>query len=265
VTARQLIEAISPKKFILKMNQGGTGGEEVEEILRHLPRSFQIAHRRGREATWENPHPDEYDWTPIYNGDTWTEVCYYPDYSTEDGVLELIYREVDRDGNCDFADSAPVGSREAAQMEREYSYAGWSEHMKRYWTWVIDHGEDPLDYVIIPTQPTTDTWLIAFTNDNGRPKFARAKRLGQNPPEVASPDRARLPKAVEEYCFLSQDGHMDGLTWDELIAVEGVNVQGEEAVVRCEETINHIQHQGDALVQFIRTKAQEALDRLNQR
>jgi hypothetical protein len=229
----KLLEAdsVDPKSFISKIPT--FSGMLPEDILQHMPVEFQNAHARGESAEWEDPHVGERDWWPSFDDDdeTWSEILYYQNYRTEGGVLYEVVMDCDKDGNHDYVTEAEVGTPEQVEQDKTYGTPGYFSALDQYYGYVADTGNDQLGYLNVskPAVPPDDEWLVAFVDDGGRPKFSRARHLGQNPPAVPTNDLNSLPPGVREYCLLDANGNTEA-TWED-IRNEG-EVKGNETVVR---------------------------------
>lgn len=213
----------------------------AQEILDFMPPEFVTAYQAGEEYNWDNPHPDAYDWQPSYDGDReedgdnpWTEVCYYPNFSTRDRKIFKVMMEVDKEGDHDFADEAEVGTKEEKQMDDIYGVEGYFEAMRDYWTWVIQHGTDPLGYIHLPKTEVTKRWIASFAREGERLKLTAVRRLGQEPAAMKVSFEQALAHAQQdedwkkalEYLTVDANGYPEA-TLAEILAEGGEwNAQG---------------------------------------
>lgn len=217
------------KSFILSAEKPVS--DEVRDILQYAPRDFQDAFEAGTEAEWKVNDTAGDSWWANWDDDHepddpdgWSQVNYYANFSTSDGKLYRDIMECDHDGNHDHVTSSEVGSESEKQDLREFSYGAWNQNIARYYDWVAEHGDDPLGWFINRPEKVQDRWLFGFVNDNGVPKFWKARHLDRERETVE--DWRRLPEVFQQFLNLDQNGHtIDVPTWQELVAVEGVEVK----------------------------------------
>lgn len=244
----------------------------ADEILQYMPPEFVRAYQMGEQAEWENPHPDAYDWQPVYDDDLddeddpesnpFREVTYYPEYRTEGGKIFEVWKSVDKDGDHDYEDEAEVGTPDADRLQKIYGPDGYFDEMKRYWEWVVARRRDPLGYIFTPTVEVEKKWIASFARDGERLRCTAIRRLGVGKGKVDLAKALELAQQDEdwkkaiEYLMLDAQGYTEA-DMEDIIREGGKwNAQGLLII-----DFNWTDKEAAAnQEQFIVQKAQEALN-----
>lgn len=197
---------------------------EVAARIEYAPHEFKQAFFKKEDAEWDTSDmAAEADWWPSYDDDddTWRKTAYYSEYRTEDGKLIQMVKEVDTDGNHDFVDEAEVGTPEWHQMLEPYAFYQWMEQNAKYSAWVVERGEDPLDFFMVSqTERYEREWLIGFTQAGDRARFWKAREVGVpggSPPATENPED--LPQEVRAYINIDANRINQDATWPEIVAM----------------------------------------------
>ena len=259
-----------PKAFFRQMIATGKAmrfSQAYQDVLEYMPDEFKAAFRQGKFAEWQNNDP-AVEWSPVYDdeADRWYEESYYFVYYTEDRKLFIVARMCDKDGNNESMDSAEVGTKEAATLIEEYGVEGWLRSMRDYWQWVIEHGEDPLGYIRLPTMEVQKQWWVGFVREGDKMRVAKVRQLVSptSPPAVDfATAKAKAATDQEwakllEYCLVD-DACVTEATEAQIVG-DGGKWKNDLLVLKVVFTDTKTQ---DVVEDYIVLKAQEALDQLN--
>ena len=263
-----------PKAFFRQMISTGkalTFSKAYQDVLEYMPDDFKKALIQGKFAEWHNNDPSFGDWFPQYDDDDdrWYEMLYYFEYYTEDRKLYVVAMGCDRDGDHDAYDSAEVGSKEAEALEDEYGMEGYFRCMKDYWQWVVDHGDDPLGYIMLPKVEVKKEWWAGFVRDGDKMRLNQVRQLTPEKPSPPAVDfaTAKAKAATDpdwakliEYCCVQDDQGNTDVT-EEAIVNEGGKWKNNQLNLKVVFTDTKVQ---DDMEDYIVQKAQEALNELNQ-
>jgi hypothetical protein len=107
---------------------------------------------------------------------------YYPQgFSVSDGKVWFDILHCDQDGNWDTADSAEIGTPEAAALEKEYGYDAWCKNYLDYCKHVAETGKDPCgEFLVSPTVKVKQTWRATFNPSVLGVVLVAARKHGQD-------------------------------------------------------------------------------------
>jgi hypothetical protein len=214
----------SAKNLILTAGEDPEKRKAIADLLDYAPREFAQAYHDGEEAEWRTDdigdsrwalHDDDYE---PEDPDGWSEVTYYNNWETRDHRIFRQVWECDRDGNHDIVDDAELYSPQDQELLKSFSYGAHQENIAGYYDWVATHGQDPLGWFYISHEKVQDRWLFGFVNDNGVPRFWKARHLDGD--RETTENWNGLPEHVRSFLNLDQNGHtLDVPTWQELEAL----------------------------------------------
>jgi hypothetical protein len=219
-----------PKSVFRRMSAAIYGQTKAyQAVLQYMPQEFKDAYMAKRFFEWEQNDLSFVDSWPVYDDGNenypWSQVTYYFNYYTEDGKIYISAMARNSDGNHVHCDSAEVGTSEAAQLEKEYGPVSWKDSMIRYWEWVRDHGEDPLNYVHAPMVEVKKDWVVGFVRQGTQLQLAKLRQLTDkkpSPPAVPWPGvKAKAAENIDwkealDYCLVNDEGITDATEEDVL-------------------------------------------------
>lgn len=237
----------------------------VNEVLEYMPQDFIDAFKTKKKAEWHNPHAADMDWWPTFDddNDSWYQVIYYFNYYTENGKLYALSMEGDTDGNHDTLEDAEVGTQAYEDLVSCFRHEEHQRAMRQYWQWVAQRGEDPLNYLMVPTHEVEKEFLVGFVKEGDKLKMVALRKLGQTPPAkplsleqatAAAAEDADVKKALE-YCLLDPAGFTEA-TEEQVIADGGAWDKKQRLVLRFQWTDKEA---AQDVATWIKEKAAQAL------
>ena len=128
------------------------GPEHVEPLLEDLGPKARAAMESGDEWTLEPSDADGADWWAVPCDDagcpsSWHKDAYVSGYSIHSGTLYHDIHSVDEEGEWDLPYEYKVADpKYPANWERDYGLKAWCANQVEYARWVMENGEDPLDF-----------------------------------------------------------------------------------------------------------------------
>lgn len=206
-----------------------------EQILKSLPESFRMKHF-AKEYAQYGPEVDFGDDWPSYDDDhaaegenPWSTVCYADGYHTEDGVLYLDIHQQDQWGNRDVDDSIEVDSPDYEKYWAEhFGYVNYLQEWIKYYEWVRDNGNDPLEKLTIPDMISHKITIKVEREDN-KLRLNEIEIPTTNQRFEARHNNIKLPDEIKIWLSLKWEAGIgwliapDAFTADELFQAENIN------------------------------------------
>jgi hypothetical protein len=173
--ARAILDAESPHEFLRRADQSAVRRKqtEIEDLLKYMPIEFVEAYRAGTDYHWKNKYPQDNDWWPVYNDDddTWFEVIYFWEYTTNKGKIWGEVNELTKDGDTGLIEDAEIGTPAYDRLLQQFNAEELKKAIRRYLEWVAERGQDPLKYIRAGNEQIDAKFIASFVREGDRLKL----------------------------------------------------------------------------------------------